>query len=115
EKVEGFFDVCAQAGKLDGHGVLIPAANVEHLMVGARVREAVAADRFRIYAVETVDEALALLSGLPAGERHADDRFDEDSFNRRVADRLEEFARLARKHRDKSESDAKGSEDDARE
>lgn len=99
EKVEGFFDVCRQAGELDGHGVLVPAANVEHLMVKRAVREAVAAGRFRIYPVTTVDEALALLSGLPAGERGEDGGFPEGSFNRRVADRLQEFARIARRSR----------------
>ncbi|HSH26943.1 MAG TPA: Lon-insertion domain-containing protein, partial [Wenzhouxiangella sp.] len=113
EKVEGFFDVCTQAGELDGHGVLIPAANVEHLMVGSKVREAVADGRFRIYAVEAVDEALALLSGLPAGERDDAGAFDEGSFNRRVADRLGEFARVARKRQTRSESDEERRGDDS--
>lgn len=97
EKVEGFFDVCRQAGEVNGHGVVVPAANVEHLMVKSRLREAVGEGRFRIYPVTTVDEALELLSGMSAGERGEDGRFPEGSFNRRVADRLREFARIARK------------------
>jgi predicted ATP-dependent protease len=96
EKVEGFFDVCRQAGELDGHGVIVPAANVEHLMVKPEVREAVAAGCFRIYPVTTVDEAVMLLSGLPAGEPDEDGRYPDGSFNRRVADRLQRFAKVAR-------------------
>lgn len=113
EKVEGFFDVCAQAGELAGHGVLIPAANVEHLMVGAQVRAAVADGRFRIYAIETVDEALALLSGRVAGERDEEGRFAEGSFNRRVADRLEEFARVARRRQPPGENEEESRGDDS--
>lgn len=109
EKIEGFFEVCRQAGELDGHGVLIPAANVEHLMVNPAVREAVAGDRFRIYPVTRVDEALELLTGMSAGDPDPEGRFPQGSFNRRVADRLERFARIARKSRDKSDG---GQEDD---
>ncbi|RFF28481.1 MULTISPECIES: Lon protease family protein [unclassified Wenzhouxiangella] len=108
EKVEGFFDVCCQAGELDGHGVLVPAANVEHLMVKPEVREAVADGRFRIYPVDNVDEALELLTGLAAGELDKDGSFPEDSFNRRVADRLKEFARIARKSRGKGDANGEG-------
>ncbi|WP_376695124.1 AAA family ATPase [Wenzhouxiangella sp. EGI_FJ10305] len=107
EKVEGFFDVCRQAGELDGHGVLVPAANVEHLMVKPEVRGAVAEGRFRIYPVSSVDEALALLTGLDAGELDKDGGFPEDSFNRRVADRLKAFARIARKARGRQAGDGK--------
>ncbi len=99
EKVEGFFDVCRQAGALDGHGVLVPAANVDHLMVNQAVREAVASGEFRIFPVRTVNEALELLTGMTAGEPDKDGRYPEGSFNRAVADRLEHFGRLARKDR----------------
>lgn len=100
EKVEGFFEVCRQAGELDGHGVLIPATNVDHLMVNQAVREAVASGRFNIYPVSTVNQALELLTGMPAGELNEDGLFPEGSFNRVVADRLEHFGRLARKARE---------------
>jgi predicted ATP-dependent protease len=112
EKVEGFFDVCRQAGELDGHGVLMPAANVEHLMVKPEVREAVAADRFRIYPIATVDEALQLVFGMDAGERDEQGEFPEGSFNRRVADRLQAFARIARKARGRGDEEPEGNGDD---
>lgn len=36
--------------------------------------EAAAAGRFHVHAIATVDEALELLTGLPAGERDAQGR-----------------------------------------
>ncbi len=108
EKIEGFFDVCQQAGELDGQGVLVPNTNVEHLMVKAEVRAAVAEDRFHIYSVATVDEAIALLTGLTPGEPGKEGRFPENSFNRRVADRLKTFARIARKTRSPGGNNRKG-------
>ena len=53
-------------------GVLIPHANVQHLMLREDVVDACAAGRFAVYPVATIDEGIALLTGLPAGERGAD-------------------------------------------
>ena len=94
EKIEGFFDICAARG-LDGEqGVLIPAANVKHLMLRPDVIAAAAAGRFRIYAVESVDQAVAILTGLPAGELAADGGYPEGSVNHRVAARLAELTAI---------------------
>jgi predicted ATP-dependent protease len=96
EKIEGFFDVCARAG-LDGtQGVIIPASNVRSLMLRADVIEAVRSGRFRIHAVDQVDEAMELLTGLPAGLARKDGSYPKGSVNARVVDRLSELARAAR-------------------
>ncbi len=71
EKIEGFFDICAARGLSGEQGVLIPAANVKHLMLRHDVVAAAEAGKFQIYAVENVDQAIALLTGLPAGEADA--------------------------------------------
>jgi predicted ATP-dependent protease len=93
EKVEGFFDLCAARG-LDGtHGVVIPASTVSLLMLRDDVVEAAAAGRFALHAVQTVDDALEVLTGQPAGDAA---RPAEDSVNGRVARRLQEFTRLKR-------------------
>jgi len=90
-KIEGFFRVCKERG-LDGrHGVLIPKTNVPHLMLSQEVRDAVAAGLFHIHVMETVDEALALLTGEEPGERDATGRFPAGSLNQRVVERLERF------------------------
>lgn len=96
EKVEGFFDVCRQAGLTGDQGVLIPRANVKHLMLKREVVDAVAAGRFRVWAIDTVDEGLALLTGLDAGARAADGSFPAASVNGKVAARLAALAEQAR-------------------
>lgn len=93
EKIEGFFDVCAARGLNGEHGVLIPAANVKHLMLRRDVMAAAEAGQFRIYAVEDVDQAIAILTGLPAGVASADG-YPDGSINHRVAARLAELTRL---------------------
>ena len=92
EKVEGFFDLCKARGHLDGQGVLIPSSNVRHLMLRNDVVEAARNGAFRIYAVETIDEGMEILTGVPAGERDQSERFPEGSVNHRVETRLIQLA-----------------------
>lgn len=91
EKIEGFFDVCRARGELSGQAAILPAANVEHLMLKAEVRAAMAAGTFRVFAVRHVDEALALLTGEAPGEPGADGQFPAESINGRVQARLAAF------------------------
>ncbi|HEY4942421.1 MAG TPA: AAA family ATPase [Rhizomicrobium sp.] len=93
EKIEGFFDICAARGLARHHGVIIPKANIVSLMLRDDVVAAAGQGLFAIYAVETVDEAIEVLSGLKAGVRRRDGSFARRSFNRRVQDRLLDFAR----------------------
>jgi predicted ATP-dependent protease len=67
EKIEGFYDVCAQRGLTGTQGVIIPQANVRHLMLRPDVVEAMRAGRFHIYPITHVDQGVELLTGLPAG------------------------------------------------
>jgi len=92
EKIEGFFDVCKLKGLTGEQGVLIPASNVRHLMLRGDVVEAVAAGRFHVYAVETIDQGIEILTGVPAGERDDLGFFPEGSVNHRVESRLLELA-----------------------
>lgn len=92
EKIEGFFDICEKRGLSGEQGVLIPTANVKHLMLRRDVVEAVEAGSFQVYPVDHVDQALSLLTGMPAGERGADGEFPPGSLNRRIYERLVELA-----------------------
>jgi lon-related putative ATP-dependent protease len=92
EKIEGFFDICSQRGLSGEQAVLIPAANVKHLMLRDDVVRAVEAGQFQVYPVSTVDQALELLTGLPAGERDQKGEFPQGSVNFKVRERLIEFA-----------------------
>ncbi len=93
EKIEGFFSVCKNRGLTGEQGVIIPQLNVANLMLKKEVVEAVKEAKFRIYAVRTVNEALELLTGLPAGERQADGTWPEGTFNFLVDKRLKEMAK----------------------
>jgi lon-related putative ATP-dependent protease len=106
EKIEGFFDLCKARG-LDGQGVIIPASNVRHLMLRQDVIDAVRSRTFKIYAVETIDQGVEILTGLLAGERDASGKFPEGSVNQKVETRLIEFAerRLAAVRQTKAEAE----------
>ncbi|MCH4563674.1 AAA family ATPase [Halomonas sp. EGI 63088] len=101
EKVEGFFDVCRARGELSGQGVILPAANVEHLMLNGEVREAMEAGTFRVYAIHHVDEALALLTGLELGAADEHGHFPEASLNGRMQARLMAFRKAVKVARGK--------------
>ena len=104
EKIEGFFDVCKARG-LDGQqGVLVPRANVQHLMLREDVIEAVKEGKFAIHAVETIDQGIEILTGIKAGTRGDDGHFEFGTVNRRVEEKLREFAERGRTFARRSES-----------
>jgi predicted ATP-dependent protease len=94
EKIEGFFESCRKHGLTGEQGVIIPAKNTKHLALRREVVEAVAAGKFAIYGVTRVEEAIELLTGVPAGERGADGLYPEDSLYGRAAQKLAEMAEI---------------------
>ena len=92
EKIEGFYDICEARGLTGDQGVLIPASNVKHLMLRHDIVEAVEEGHFHIYAIETVDQGIEILTGEPAGEPDEDGEYPEDSINGRVLKRLKAMA-----------------------
>lgn len=92
EKIEGFFDLCEARGLTGEQGVLVPESNVQHLMLRADVIEAVAAGRFHIYPVATIDQGIERLTGVPAGLRGPGGAYPPGTINARVEQRLAEFA-----------------------
>ena len=99
EKIEGFFDVCRSRGLTGDQGVVIPAANVRHLMLRADVVQAVVEGRFHVHAIESVDQGIELLTGVTAGARGADGTFPAGTVHGRVEERLKTFAQKARAFR----------------
>jgi lon-related putative ATP-dependent protease len=93
QKVEGFFDVCQERGLTGEQGVIVPASNVQHLMLRDDVVEAVSGGRFKVYSVSTIDEALEQLTGVPAGSKDASGAYPPESLNGRAQAQLTEFAR----------------------
>ncbi len=97
EKIEGFYRTC-KLGELTGRqGVLIPEANVRHLMLSAEVIESVRAGRFHVWSARDVDQGIELLTGIPAGVRGEDGKFPEATVHARVERRLEAWTRVGEK------------------
>ena len=102
-KIEGFFDLCQARGLTGTQGVVIPEANVRHLMLRPDVVQAVREGKFHVYAVSTVDEGIALLTGVPAGEPDAAGNYPEGTVNYRVQKRLLEMAEERSEHEEEEE------------
>ncbi len=98
QKIEGFFDLCNARGLTGRQGVIIPSANVKHLMLRREVVVAVEAGKFQVYPVTHVDQCLELLTGLPAGEADEEGEFPEETVNRKVQQRLRDLATRRREY-----------------
>ncbi len=90
-KIEGYFAVCQVLGLTGEQGVIIPEVSVQHLMLKDEVVQAVAAGRFHIYAVPTVDEVMEILTGQAAGQRQPDGSFPPGTLNAAVLKRLQQM------------------------
>lgn len=100
EKIEGFFDVCAHGGLTGNQGVVIPRTNVDNLMLRADIVQAVEEGRFTIYAVDTVDDGIEILTGMKAGEANSKGEYPKGTVNYLVQENLQryykEYARYAK-------------------
>ncbi len=92
EKIEGFFAVCRNRGLTGDQGVIIPQINVKNLMLKKEVIDAVKEGKFHVYAVKTVNEALEIMTGMPAGERRTEWTYPEGTVNFLVDKRLKEMS-----------------------
>jgi predicted ATP-dependent protease len=97
QKVEGFHDVCRAVGFSGQQGVIIPSRNRRNLMLREDVVQSVREGKFQVYSVDSVDEAMELLTGVSSGERRADGTFPEGTINARVDARLREMGEAMRK------------------
>jgi predicted ATP-dependent protease len=100
EKIEGFYAVCKAQGLTGEQGVIVPAKNVQNLMLKKEVIDAVRQGWFKIWAVDHVDQGIEILTGMPAGERQEDGTWPEGSVNdlvdRRLRKMAEDLAKFAR-------------------
>jgi lon-related putative ATP-dependent protease len=105
-KIEGFFAVCSAQGLTGHQGVMIPKANQRHLMLNDEVMEAVAAGKFHIWSVETIEQGIEILTGIKAGQRGKNGAFPKKSIFNLVDERLKQMAKSMHdcdtRHRPKS-------------
>lgn len=98
EKIEGFFDICRARGLSGTQGVIVPEGNVKHLMLRQDLLNAVRDGQFHVYAVSEVDQAMELLTGLPAGAADETGGYPPGSVNAAVKQRLDELSYLRRRY-----------------
>jgi len=94
EKIEGFFDACQYSGLSRDQGVVIPKSNAGDLMLRDDVVEACRKGDFFVYAVETIQEALSLMTGHEAGELDEEGNYPKDSLLGKAVDKAQQFWRL---------------------
>jgi len=92
QKIEGFFDVCKARGLTGDQGVIIPARNVEDLMLREDVIGAVREGKFHIHPIHSIDEGISILTGVEAGEHDEEEKYPPGSVNFLVDKRLREMA-----------------------
>ncbi len=91
EKIEGFYEVCRAKGLTGNQGVIIPKRNVNDLMLKQEIIETVKKRKFHIYAIQTIDEGLEILTGIKAGKRTRTG-FETNSINYLVEKKLKDYA-----------------------
>ena len=88
QKIEGFFDVCLQKGLTGNQGVMIPASNVQHMMLRKDIVEVVRTGLFNIWSVKTIEEGIEVLTGIAAGKRKKNGKFPPGTVYRAIENRL---------------------------
>lgn len=111
EKIEGFFDICKARGLTGKQGVMIPEANVVHLMLRDDVVAAAANAEFHIYPIATIAQGIELLTGVAAGQRDESGDYPDETVFGKVEARLKSFANLGKKA--KAEEDNGNDAEDA--
>jgi lon-related putative ATP-dependent protease len=96
EKIEGFYEVCKAKGLTGQQGVMIPESNAQNLMLKEEILDAVKEGKFHIYAVNTIDQGIEILTGTKAGVRRKDGTFEEETISYVVDKRLREMAEKLR-------------------
>ena len=103
-KIEGCFAVCKSQGLTGRQGVMIPKANERHLMLNDEVVEAVRSGMFTIWSVETIEQGIEILTGIPAGVRGKNGKFPKGTLYHRVDERLRHMCETLRKQEQKQKS-----------
>ncbi len=99
EKLEGYYEVCKAKGFTGKQGAMIPASNVQNLMLKDEIVEAAKEGKFTLYPVTTINEGIEVLTGVKAGERRPDGTFEEGTVNYLVDRRLREMAETMKEFR----------------
>src|SRR5690554_4683257 len=103
EKIEGWFETCKILGMTGTQGVVIPRRNLADLMLRDAIIQAVRQGQFHIYAIDTVEQGVEILFGLPAGAADQGGEYEHNTVYRRVQDKLERYSQHQQKKSQRDE------------
>ncbi len=92
-KVEGFYNACRSKGVSRDIGVVLPKSNIDDLVLQDSIVESVRKGDFSIYAVENIDEAIEIMTGLKAGKANSQGKYPRGTFHYRVQKALETLSK----------------------
>ncbi|PSW14827.1 Lon protease family protein [Photobacterium sanctipauli] len=87
EKIEGFYKVCAFRGLTGKQGVILPKTNLTNLCLNDEVLNAIKSGQFHLWTVESVDDALPLLTGMVFRSEEE----ETETLLSRIAQRIDTF------------------------
>ncbi len=111
QKIEGFFDACKVKRMTGGEGVMIPRRNLKHLMLRDDVIEAVKKGKFCIWAVNSIDEGMEILTDTQVGKKKPDGNYPTGTVNYKVDQRLREMADKLKEFAPREEQIEEGEDD----
>ncbi len=94
-KVEGFFEVCNRRGLTGSQGVILPKDNLSSLHLPANILQAIKEKKFYIYAVESIEDAMEILTGLPCGTKSKTGKYTANSLYAKIDQNLIKLAKYA--------------------
>ncbi len=100
EKIEGFFKICKIFGLNGNQGVIIPKRNLDDLMLNDEVVEAVKKGVFNIWAIDTIDEGIEILTGVKAGKL-INGKWEKNTVYGKVYERLKELHEISKGEEEK--------------
>lgn len=112
-KIKAWFDICRHKGFTGNQGVMIPSKNIPNLMLEQEIVDAVSAGQFHVWPISTIEEGIAVLTGLEAGELQEDGTYPEGTLFRKVDDRLKKIAEIVRAYGKESENGKRIEEDES--
>jgi lon-related putative ATP-dependent protease len=92
-KVEGFYNSCKAKGIIEGVGVVLPKTNIDDLVLSDEVVQAVRKGNFELYAIDNIDEAIEIMTGLKAGKANSKGKYPRGTFHYRVQKALETLSK----------------------
>ncbi len=96
KKIQGFFKVCRARGLTGQQGVIIPAGNVNNVILSDRVITAIKAGAFHIWTARNMDDVMTLLADMNAGKEWKKGHFESNSINYKVRKGLMKLTALSR-------------------